>query len=55
MLRISIIGTISGTFLSTTWTTNTAIQRLVQQNSDQEHSLSRAQLIEMLDAAIAKQ
>ena len=32
-------------------TINTAMQRLVEQNHDQKFSLSRAQLIEMLDAA----
>jgi len=39
----------------TNWTINTAIQRMVEQNTDQKYSLSRAELIEMLDAAMAKQ
>jgi len=37
------------------WTINRAIERMVEQNTDQKFSYSRAQLIEMLDAAIAKQ
>jgi len=37
------------------WTINRAIERMVEQNSDQKFSYSRAELIEMLDAALAKQ
>jgi NAD(P)-dependent dehydrogenase (short-subunit alcohol dehydrogenase family) len=37
------------------WTINSAIQRMVEQNTDQKFSLSRDELIEMLDAAMAKQ
>lgn len=37
------------------WTINRAIERMVEQNSDQKYSYDRAQLIEMLDAAIEKQ
>jgi NAD(P)-dependent dehydrogenase (short-subunit alcohol dehydrogenase family) len=37
------------------WTISTAIERMVQQNSDQKYTYDRAQLIEMLDAALAKQ
>lgn len=37
------------------WTINRAIERMVEQNTDQKFSYSRAELIEMLDAAIAKQ
>jgi NAD(P)-dependent dehydrogenase (short-subunit alcohol dehydrogenase family) len=37
------------------WTINRAIERMVEQNSDQKFSYDRAQLIEMLDAALAKQ
>ncbi len=37
------------------WTINRAIERMVEQNSDQKYSYDRAQLIEMLDAALAKQ
>ena len=37
------------------WTINRAIERVVEQNSDQKYSYDRAQLIEMLDAALAKQ
>lgn len=36
------------------WTINRAIERMAEQNSDQKFSYSRAQLIEMLDAALAK-
>jgi NAD(P)-dependent dehydrogenase (short-subunit alcohol dehydrogenase family) len=36
------------------WTINRAIERMVEQNSDQKFSYSRAELIEMLDAALAK-
>jgi len=37
------------------WTINRAIERMVEQNSDQKFSYDRAALIEMLDAALAKQ
>jgi NAD(P)-dependent dehydrogenase (short-subunit alcohol dehydrogenase family) len=37
------------------WTINRAIERMVEQNSDQKFSYDRARLIEMLDAALAKQ
>lgn len=37
------------------WTINRAIERMVEQNSDQRFSFDRAELIEMLDAALAKQ
>lgn len=37
------------------WTINRAIERMVEQNGDQKFSYERAQLIEMLDAALAKQ
>lgn len=37
------------------WTINRAIERMVEQNSDQKFSYDRAKLIEMLDAALAKQ
>ena len=37
------------------WTINRAIERMVEQNTDQKFSYDRAQLIEMLDAAMAKQ
>jgi hypothetical protein len=37
------------------WTINRAIERMVEQNSDQKFSYGRAQLIAMLDAALAKQ
>jgi NAD(P)-dependent dehydrogenase (short-subunit alcohol dehydrogenase family) len=37
------------------WTINRAIGRMVEQNSDQKFSYDRAELIEMLDAALAKQ
>lgn len=37
------------------WTINRAIERMTEQNSDQKFSYDRAQLIEMLDAALAKQ
>ena len=37
------------------WTINRAIERMVQQNNDQKFSYDRAELIEMLDAALAKQ
>ncbi|MGK2927185.1 MAG: SDR family oxidoreductase [Lysobacterales bacterium] len=37
------------------WTINRAIERMVEQNSDQKFSYDRAELIEMLDAALAKQ
>jgi NAD(P)-dependent dehydrogenase (short-subunit alcohol dehydrogenase family) len=36
------------------WTINRAIERMVEQNSDQKFSYDRAALIEMLDAALAK-
>lgn len=37
------------------WTINRAIERMVEQNNDQKFSYDRAQLIEMLDTALAKQ
>jgi len=37
------------------WTINRAIERMVEQNNDQKFSYDRAELIEMLDAALAKQ
>ena len=37
------------------WTINSAIERMVEQNHDQKFSYDRAALIEMLDAALAKQ
>ena len=37
------------------WTISSAIERMVEQNHDQKFSYDRAALIEMLDAAIAKQ
>jgi NAD(P)-dependent dehydrogenase (short-subunit alcohol dehydrogenase family) len=37
------------------WTISRAIERMVEQNSDQKFSYDRAELIEMLDAALAKQ
>jgi len=37
------------------WTINRAIERMVEQNSDQKFSYDRGQLIQMLDAALAKQ
>lgn len=37
------------------WTINRAIERMVEQNSEQKFSYDRAELIEMLDAALAKQ
>ena len=37
------------------WTINRAIERMVEQNSDQKFSYDRAKLIEMLDAALEKQ
>ena len=37
------------------WTINRAIERMVEQNSDQKFSYDRAELIAMLDAALAKQ
>jgi len=37
------------------WTINRAIERMTEQNHDQKFSYSREQLIEMLDAALAKQ
>jgi NAD(P)-dependent dehydrogenase (short-subunit alcohol dehydrogenase family) len=37
------------------WTINRAIERMVEQNHDQKYSYDRAALIEMLDAALAKQ
>jgi len=37
------------------WTINRAIERMVEQNSDQKYSYDRDALIEMLDAALAKQ
>jgi NAD(P)-dependent dehydrogenase (short-subunit alcohol dehydrogenase family) len=37
------------------WTISRAIERMVEQNSDHKFSYDRAQLIEMLDAALAKQ
>jgi NAD(P)-dependent dehydrogenase (short-subunit alcohol dehydrogenase family) len=36
------------------WTINRAIERMVEQNSGQKFSYDRAELIEMLDAALAK-
>jgi len=36
-------------------TINRAIERIAEQNSDQEYSLDRKALIEMLDAAMAQQ
>lgn len=37
------------------WTINRAIERMVEQNHDQKYSYDREALIEMLDAAMAKQ
>lgn len=37
------------------WTINRAIERMVEQNSDHKFSYDREELIEMLDAALAKQ
>jgi NAD(P)-dependent dehydrogenase (short-subunit alcohol dehydrogenase family) len=37
------------------WTINRAIERMVEQNHDQKHTYDREALIEMLDAALAKQ
>ena len=37
------------------WTINRAVERLVEQNADQKFSYDREALIEMLDAAMAKQ
>ena len=37
------------------WTINRAIERMVEQNHDQKYSYEREELIEMLDAALAKQ
>jgi NAD(P)-dependent dehydrogenase (short-subunit alcohol dehydrogenase family) len=37
------------------WTINRAIERMVEQNHDQKYSYDRKALIEMLDAALAKQ
>ena len=37
------------------WTINRAIERMVEQNHDQKYSFDREALIEMLDAALAKQ
>ena len=37
------------------WTINRAMERLVEQNADQKFSYDREALIEMLDAAIARQ
>ena len=37
------------------WTINRAIERMVEQNHDHKYSYDRAALIEMLDAALAKQ
>ena len=37
------------------WTINRAIERMVEQNHDQKYSFDRDALIEMLDAALAKQ
>ena len=37
------------------WTIIPAIERMVEQNHDQKHSYDREALIEMLDAALAKQ
>jgi len=36
------------------WTINRAIERMVEQNADQEYSFDRETLIEMLDASLAK-
>ena len=37
------------------WTINRAIERMVEQNHDHKFSYDREVLIEMLDAALAKQ
>ena len=37
------------------WTISRAIERMVEQNHDQKYSYDREVLIEMLDAALAKQ
>ena len=37
------------------WTINRAIERMVEQNQDQKYSYDRDALVEMLDAALAKQ
>jgi NAD(P)-dependent dehydrogenase (short-subunit alcohol dehydrogenase family) len=37
------------------WTINRAIERMVEQNNDHKYSFDREALIEMLDAALAKQ
>jgi hypothetical protein len=37
------------------WTINRAIERMVEQNHDHKYSYDRDALIEMLDAALAKQ
>ena len=37
------------------WTINRSIERMVEQNHDQKYSFDREALIEMLDAALAKQ
>jgi hypothetical protein len=37
------------------WTINRAIERMVEQNHDQKYSYDRETLIEMLDAALARQ
>ena len=37
------------------WTINRAIERMVEQNHDQKYSYDRKALVEMLDAALAKQ
>jgi hypothetical protein len=37
------------------WTISRAIERMVEQNHDQKYSFDRETLIEMLDAALAKQ
>jgi len=37
------------------WTINRAIERMVEQNHDQKYSYDRDALVEMLDAALAKQ
>jgi NAD(P)-dependent dehydrogenase (short-subunit alcohol dehydrogenase family) len=37
------------------WTINRAIERMVEQNHDHKYSYDREELIEMLDAALAKQ
>ena len=37
------------------WTINRAIERMVEQNHDQKYSYDREALIDMLDAALAKQ